>query len=444
MTSDFTRIESVFHAALEESPDSRESLIEEMLGGEPDLRAEVLALLAAHASSGPFDDIMSALGISLAQSAQAVTPESLAGQRIGPYALERLLGHGGMGSVYLAARADGQFTQHVALKLHRGDTAFADRAAQNRLIAERQILARLSHPNIARLFDGGVTEDGRPYFVMEYVQGERIDSYCDRNRLGVAARLRFFTAVCDAVQYAHRNLVVHRDLKPSNILVTADGHVKLLDFGIAKVVSDEPAFERGVTAPGLRSLTPDYASPEQISGQPVTTTSDVYQLGLVLYELLSGRRALRLTSLSLPDVQRSVVSGIRRAPSAAIRDAESTAADGATSAEEIALARGLTPERLQRQLSGDLDSIVLTAARPEPDARYGSANDLAADIQRYLEGRPVRARRATLLYRALRFVRRNPITLAGATLVLFLTVSYASSLARESRRTARERDRAER
>jgi serine/threonine protein kinase/tetratricopeptide (TPR) repeat protein len=369
---------------------------------------------------------------------EAAQPE----RRIGPYRVLRELGHGGMGTVYLAARADDQYQKRVAIKVVRGlDSAEVIRHFRR----ERQILAGLDHPNIARLLDGGTTDDGLPYFVMEHVEGEPIDRFCDERRLTVHERLGLFRGVCEAVQHAHRNLVVHRDLKPGNIFVTRDGVPKLMDFGIAKllnpdVVGDAP------TATGL-AMTPEYASPEQARGGTITTATDVYSLGVVLYELLTGHRPYRLRTREPLEVLKAVCEEEPERPSTAVgRTEERTLVDGTTqamTAETVSRTREGTPDRLRRRLRGDLDNIVLMALRKEPPRRYGSVEALSEDIRRYLEGRPVTAHKATAWYRASKFVRRNAVGVAAGTALLLLAVGFGVTMAVLSARVATERDRAE-
>ena len=374
------------------------------------------------------------------------------GRRIGPYLVSEEVGHGGMGVVYRAERSDGQFQQRVALKvLPRG--LESDQAIR-RFLDERQILASLTHPGIARLLDGGVTDDELPYFAMEYVEGTSIDRYCDELRLGIEGRLRLFASVCDAVQYAHQNLVVHRDLKPSNILVTAGGAVKLLDFGIAKLLSNDTpdrasaATMADLTRSGGRWLTPRYASPEQISGAAVTTVSDVYTLGVLLYELLTGHSPYRLASLTPSELFRAVCEEEPARPSVAVLRTESvTRGDGSTSSavpEEVASARGLRPDRLARLLRGDLDTIVLMAMQKDPGRRYASAGALADDVRRHLTGQLVLARPDTLGYRVSKFVRRHRVAvIAGGALAASLVIG-AAGIAWQSAVASRERVRAER
>ena len=348
-----------------------------------------------------------------------------------------------MGTVYLAARADDQYHKQVAIKVVRG---LDGTEIVRHLRRERQILAGLEHPNIARLLDGGTTDDGLPYFAMQYVEGVPIDRFCDDGKLSVQERLRLFQGVCAAVQYAHRNLVVHRDIKPGNILVTTEGVPKLMDFGIAKLLNPEIAGE-APTASGL-AMTPDYASPEQARGGVITTATDVYSLGVVLYELLTGHRPYRLKSRDPLEVLKAVCEEEPERPSTAVgRAEERTQSDGtiqATTAESVSRTREGTPDRLRRRLRGDLDNIVLMALRKEPQRRYGSVEALSEDVRRHLEGLPVRAHKATAWYWTSKFVRRNALGVAAGVTLLLLIVGYGVTMAVLSARVAAERDRAER
>lgn len=371
------------------------------------------------------------------------SPAAAAERKVGAYRILRELGHGGMGTVFLAVRADDQYQKRVALKVVRGlDSA----EVVARFRRERQILAALDHPNIARLLDGGVTEDGLPYFVMEHVEGLPIDRYCDEQTLPPAARLRLFLGVCAAVQYAHRNLVVHRDLKPANILVTTEGVPKLLDFGIAKFLNPD----LGLEAPTGTALvmTPEYASPEQVRGTPVTTASDVYSLGVILYELLTGHRPYRLASLDPLDVLKAVCEAEPERPSTAVGRREEQLLTGGrhvtTTPAGVSRARDSTPERLRRRLRGDLDNIVLMALRKESQRRYGSVEALANDLRRHLEGLPVSARKSTAWYRVSKFAQRNASGVAFVAALFALTLGFALVTALQARRVSRERDRAER
>jgi serine/threonine protein kinase len=360
----------------------------------------------------------------------------MTGDRIGQYRLLRTLGVGGMGEVFLAERADAEFEQQVAIKVVHGGAA--TQGVQSRLKIERQILAQLDHPNIAHLLDGGSLPDGTVYIVMEYVDGVPIDAYCDENRLDVAARLKLFQTVCAAVHYAHQNLIVHRDLKPSNILVTAAGVPKLLDFGIAKLLDERQAGHHtlAVTHADIRVMTPDHASPEQVRGQTITTSSDVYVLGVLLYKLLTGSSPFVISSMRLTDIERAICERDPLLPSLTIKSADSAQARG------IMEARSSTANRLRRTLGGDLDNIVLMAMRKEPERRYGSSQQMASDIQRYLDGKPVIAHRDTLSYRSLKFVSRHWLPVAAGAGAVFLILAFAMTTYVQSLRIAAERDRA--
>jgi serine/threonine protein kinase/Tfp pilus assembly protein PilF len=356
------------------------------------------------------------------------------GDRIGHYRVLRTLGVGGMGEVFLAERADAEFEQQVAIKVVHGGTA--TRGVHSRLKIERQILAQLDHPNIAHLMDGGSLPDGTAYIVMEYVDGIPIDAFCDSNRLDIAARLKLFQVVCAAVHYAHQNLIVHRDLKPSNILVTAAGVPKLLDFGIAKLLDDRQAMHHtlAVTHADIRVMTPDHASPEQVRGHAITTSSDVYVLGVLLYKLLAGTGPFFIASMRLTDIERAICEKDPPLPSHCVNTDESDILG-------IAKARNTTAGRLRRTLRGDLDNIVLMAMRKEPERRYGSSQQMAGDIQRYLEGKPVIARRDTLSYRSAKFVRRHWLPVAAGVSAVFMILAFAATTYMQSLRIAAERDR---
>src|SRR5258708_786148 len=357
------------------------------------------------------------------------------GDRIGAYGVVRPLGVGGMGEGFLAERADAEFEQQVAIKVVYGG-AIA-RNVQSRLRIERQILGELDHPNIAHLLDGGSLPDGTAYIVMEYVDGMPIDAFCDSNRLDIVARLKLFQTVCAAVHYAHQNLIVHRDLKPSNILVTAPGVPKLLDFGIAKLLDERQAGHHtlAVTHADIRVMTPDHASPEQVRGHAITTSSDVYVLGVLLYRLLAGTGPFFIPSMRLADIERAICEKDPPLPSHAVSMDDSADACG------IADARGTGAHRLRRILRGDLDNIVIMAMRKEPERRYGSAQQMASDIQRYLEGKPVIARRDTMSYRTAKFVSRHWLPVTAGVSAAFLILAFATTTYVQSLRIAAERDR---
>lgn len=354
--------------------------------------------------------------------------------RIGPYRVVRQIGEGGMGEVLLAERDQADFKQQVAIKLVR--RGVLSRQIQGRLKIERQILASLAHPNIARLLDGGTTTEGAPYIVMEYVDGVPIDVYCDQQRLTIEQRLKLFQTVCSAVHYAHQNLVVHRDLKPSNILVKADGTPTLLDFGIAKLLDDRYAMHTlAMTQADVRLLTPDHASPEQVLGLPITTASDTYVLGVLLYELLVGRRPFSFNANRLSEVERAICEESPVTPSELLAHMRDQAELG-----KLADARSTSPSKLRRTLVGDLDNIVLMAMRKEPDRRYSSVEQLASDIERFLVGLPIVARADTWTYRTQKFVRRHTV---GVGLSLALGVSllaFAATSFIQAERIAEERD----
>lgn len=449
------QVKAILDAAHDVDARDRTRLLAESYAGDEELRREVESLLGYEASAAEFIEESA-----LARAAQSFAEDEeidAAGRRIGQYVIEREIGRGGMGVVYLAARAN-DYTQRVAIKvIKRGmDTDFILR----RFRTERQILASLEHPNIARLLDGGTTEDGLPFFVMEYVEGVAIDDYCAAHHLSIEERLGLFLDVCAAVSYAHRHLVVHRDLKPSNILVTADGAPKLLDFGIAKLVDADKA---QATETAMRLMTPEYAAPEQARGASVTTASDVYALGVVLYELLAGQRPYNFTSRSAEEIRRLITEREPVPPSAAVSRAVSRAAstheradavsgeakDAATNPASEAKATNRISDdegerrRWHRRLRGDLDNIVLMAMRKEPARRYASVEHFAEDIRRHLQGLIVRARPDTLHYRATKFVGRNRVGVIAASLVLCALLVGMTTSVWQARVAQAERARAE-
>lgn len=414
------RIEALFHQASALEPGDRSSFLREQCADDTGLRRDVERLLEHDEAGEAFLDrppwkpaITSVASIVADESDPVATP----GAEVGRYRLLEPIASGGMGTVWRAERIDGQFERHVAIKLiKRGmDTD----EILHRFRNERQLLANFAHPNIARLLDGGATADGRPYLVMEFIDGVPIDRYCAEHGLSIPDRLRLFRRVCAAVHEAHKNLIVHRDLKPSNILVTAEGEPKLLDFGIAKVLSPGASDRAVMTATGLRMLTPRYASPEQIQGRPITTESDVYSLGVILYELLTGCRPYQVTTDSRHELERAVLTHEPTRPSIIITRASDTAACGAPE---------LSRSRLRRTLAGDLDTIVLTAMRKEPNRRYGSAEELASDIARHLRNDPIAARPDTWRYRTSKFVKRNRTgVVAAAALCAVVAAGLATT-----------------
>ena len=426
------RLQELFHAAADLDPPQQAAYLDEACGGDAELRREAEALLAAR----PDAESLAAEVERVASSALAGA--RLVGARLGPYRVVKEVGQGGMGRVYLAYRDDDQFQRRVAVKL--ADAAHAPDVLE-RFRSERRILAALDHPNIARLLDGGTTEEGVPYLVLEYVEGEPIDRYCDVRQLGVEDRLQIFRTVCSAVHYAHQNLVVHRDLKPPNVLATPEGIPKLLDFGIAKLLRPELLGQAPALTTALhRPMTPEYASPEQVRGETVTTASDIYSLGVLLYELLTGCRPLRLDGQGAA-IER-IVSEVEPEPpsKAALRPAEGTT--GRTPVDR-SRDRGTTPDRLSRRLAGDLDNIVMMALRKAPARRYASAEQLAEDLRRTTDGLPVRARKDTVRYRVGKFVRRNRYGVGTALLFLALVVGFGINRAQAARDLAKERDRAQ-
>jgi serine/threonine protein kinase/tetratricopeptide (TPR) repeat protein len=404
----WNRIKEAVHACLELKPEERQDGIRSACDGEPILMAEVQSLLDSYEHAGNFLESPSIDADSLVEA----EPENLTGSRIGNYQISAMIAHGGMGTVYKAVRADDQFRKQVAIKLIRSgfDSSFIVR----RFKAERQILANFDQPNIARLLDGGSTSDGRPYLVMEYVDGEPIDVYCVSRKLSTDDRLRLFRQVCAAVQFAHQNLVIHRDLKPSNILVTADGVPKLLDFGIAKILDPAQAGieDSSATVTVAQMMTPEYASPEQFQGGPFTTATDVYSLGVVLYRLLTGCWPYRTSTHSQQEIAKAICEQEPEKPSTAIGRTGDLVGDQ----------RGERVEKLRSRLEGDLDNILLKALRKEPERRYASVEQFSEDIRRYLAGLPVIARKDTLRYRTAKFVSRHKGGIAATAGVLALLV----------------------
>jgi serine/threonine protein kinase/tetratricopeptide (TPR) repeat protein len=425
------RVQSLFSAALEQSPSERDFFLRNECAGDEDLYHEVISLLQADS------DGHSILEGSAVDAVGLPGDVSLEGKLVGVYRIAKQVGAGGMGAVYLAERADGQFEQKVALKfIKRG---MDSEEILRRFQSERQILAQLQHPNVARLLDGGITEDGLPYFTMEYVEGQPIDVYCDSHEHTIEERLHLFQTVCSTVQYAHRNLVVHRDLKPSNIMVTEDGTLKLLDFGISKVLTstEDAAEATGLTRLGLKIMTPEYASPEQARGEPVTTTSDVYSLGIILYELLTGHRPYKFPTRSPIEIENVIHTTEPKKPSTIVQQTETDESGTTTTPELISRTRRTLPEKLRKRLAGDLDNICMKALRKEPEQRYTSADQLLQDITAHLNGQPVSARPATVGYRLQKFVRRHK---AGVLTAATVFAVVAGLVAFYTTRLAEERD----
>ena len=430
------RVTQLLDEAIALSDSERSPYLDHACGADSELRREVESLLSSHQRAGT--GFLKSPAITLQKGAQ---PAPLrVGRRIGAFQIVEEVGQGGMGEVFRAVRADGHYTKEVAIKLVRGgfDTAFV----LERFRTERQILATLDHPNIARLLDGGTTEDGIPYLVMELIEGTRIDSFCDERKLSISQRLQLFLQVCAAVQYAHQRLVIHRDIKPGNILVTKEGVPKLLDFGIAKIL--DPAAETEATL--ARPMTPEYASPEQIRGEPITTASDVYSLGVVLYQLLTGRSPYRAgaatpheLSVAIAETEPQRASMVVAQPNTVLPDTGDTKG----SADLLSSAREGSPAKLRRRLLGDLDNILLMALRKEPQRRYGSVQQFAEDISRHLEGLPITASKGSWRYRAGKFVTRNKVAVTATAAVILALLGGIVMTTRQVRIARAERARAE-
>ncbi len=429
------RLSPYLDEALEVDPEQRPAWLESLAERDPGVAADLRTLLAGCEA---IED--SAFLEGVVQVGLRPAPLSLAGEVLGPYRLVSLIGQGGMGSVWLAERCDGRFEGHAAVKLL--NVAVIDRASEERFRREGNILARLTHPNIARLSDAGVSPAGQPYLVLEYVDGQPIDHYCDAHALSIDARLRLFLDVLEAVTHAHANLVVHRDIKPGNVLVSVAGHVKLLDFGIAKLLENDDApgdGTRSETAALTRdawAATPQYAAPEQLAGGTVTTATDVYALGVLLYVLLTGKHPAGAAARSPATLMHAIMEVAPRRPSDAVSQPETPDVP-----LTHAIRCGTTPARLRRQLRGDLDTIVAKALKKDAEERYASVTALADDIRRFLRNEPITARRDTLAYRTVTFVRRNAaaVTASAAVIVLLAGLTTYHTIRLET-----ERDRAQR
>jgi serine/threonine-protein kinase len=426
----YQRVKEIFHAAAGVEPSSRGKVLDEACNGDDVLREEVESLLSFEERAEEFIERSAfTAGARLLTSGSV---DSLRGRRIGQYSLLAEIGHGGMGVVYRAARADDQFKKEVAIKIVR--IGLDTEETRRRFSYERQILASLDHPHIAKLLDAGTTEEGLPYLVMDAVEGKAIDDFCNEKQLSTKARLELFQLVCGAVQFAHQRLVIHRDIKPGNILVTENGTPKLLDFGIAKLL--DPSFSNGLgnTATDLRVMTPEYASPEQVMGKEITTASDVYSLGVLLYELLTGYRPYRVNSNRPGELVRAIsdqepfkpsetisrhVKGDKRAPVAASGDRDRA-----------------------KELRGDLDNIVLMAIQKDAERRYASVAEFSEDIRRHLNGLPVIARPDTITYRTRKFVNRHRLGVAAAAMILVALIAGVVATAWQARVAARQRDQA--
>jgi non-specific serine/threonine protein kinase/serine/threonine-protein kinase len=432
------KIKTVLQTALELPPEARGDFLDSECVGQVSVRSEVESLLRAHEQDQAFLEQPAA--VDAEEFAARTAPPARIGQRLGPYKLLEEIGEGGMGAVYRAVRADGLYDKQVAIKLLR--SGLSTEFFASRFRDERQILAGLEHPNIARLLDGGVTEEGLPYVVLEFVPGVPIDEYYSRHDLSITERLKLFRTVCSAVQYAHQNLVVHRDLKPGNILVTEDGIPKLLDFGIAKILDpqqEEAGRDRTLTV--MRIMTPDFASPEQVRGDSITTATDVYSLGVILYVLLTGQRPYRLSSTSPHEIIKVICDTDPKKPSTAAArfdKGENALKEQALAGAGERTALNSKRQKLGRALKGDLDNIVLKALRKEPERRYATVEQFSEDVRRHLEHLPVIARKDTPGYRASKFVLRHKAGVAAAVVVA-LTLLVALVITIREERIAQRR-----
>jgi len=464
----WSEISDVLDRALDRAPEDPASVLDAVCP-DPDLRAEVRAFLEAEGEADTFltrdaadhaadmlgttefgnrlaEDLAQAFGDASGPGDSGVEFELDEGTRLGVYRVTGVIGRGGMSTVYRAERADGQFEQVVAIKLLR---RVLGTDAVRRFRAERQILASLDHPHVARVLDGGTTENGQPYLVIEHVEGRPITTYCDEERLSVDDRLELFQRVAEAVQHAHQNLIVHRDIKPSNILVTGQGTVKLLDFGIAKVL-EESAHRERVDAPSTRTgfnlMTPEYAAPEQVRSETITTATDVYALGILLYELLTGHRPYQLRQRSAYEIVRAVCETEPTRPSTIIRETRAVGPPSATqkiTPKDVSTARRTSVPELRRRLRGDLDAIILRALRKDPDDRYRTADAMAEDLRRYQSDEPVDARTGSWRYRLRKHVQRNRSAVAVVAVAVLLLAAYAATVTWQARRIAAERDKAQ-
>ncbi len=440
---DWKKIKSIFESAIELPYNQRHDFVDKECLGNESIKQEVEALLFAFENSGSF---LEEPGIDFTYLQNIDEDDLFIGKQFGAYKIEKKIGTGGMAYVYLARRADNEFEQTAALKIiKRGmDTDEIVRRFKH----ERQTLANLDHPNIAKIIDGGTSDDGLPFFVMEYIDGIPITEYCDLNKLSVDQRLELFIKVCSAVNYAHQNLIVHRDLKPSNILITSDGTPKLLDFGIAKLLSEEQnANTMALTRDGSKLMTVEYASPEQVKGGKITTASDIYSLGVLLYELLTGHLPYSFKNKFPHEVEKVITSVNPEKPSTIIAKSSKTITEDGevseVSAEEISILRNSNVEKLKRRLSGDIDNIILMALKKEPERRYNSVQQLAEDIHHYIEGRPVSAHSDTILYRTSKFVNRHKIGIAVFLIINLLIIGSVVAIIWQANIAAKERDNAE-
>jgi eukaryotic-like serine/threonine-protein kinase len=435
------RIKEIFETALEKNLNDRKVYLDTECAGDPSIRSEVDSLLLAHRSTTKFLETQIINTDFFSESDAESDP--LLGKEFRSYKIEKRIGSGGMASVYLASRIDKEFEKKVAIKfIKRGmDT---DEIIK-RFKTERNALANLDHPNIGMILDGGTTDDGLPYFIMEYIDGKPIDEFCADKKLSIKERLILFRKVCEAVQYAHQNLIVHRDLKPSNILVNEDGHPKLLDFGIAKILSsDDSKEETKLTKIGTRIMTLEYASPEQVKGAKITTASDIYSLGVMLYELLTGCRPYKFKDRPPNEAEKIITSEHPVKPSSAVKYFNSENEND----EELRISfdpknwKEENSSRLSKHLAGDLDNIILMALRKEPERRYSSVSQFSEDIKRYLKALPVHAHKDSIGYRTTKFIRRHKIAVASSAVIFILLITSIILVAWQANVAANERDKA--
>jgi eukaryotic-like serine/threonine-protein kinase len=435
------RIKEIFETALEKNLNDRKAYLDTECAGDPSIRSEVDSLLLAHRSTTKFLETQIINTDFFSESDAESDP--LLGKEFRSYKIEKRIGSGGMASVYLASRIDKEFEKKVAIKfIKRGmDT---DEIIK-RFKTERNALANLDHPNIGMILDGGTTDDGLPYFIMEYIDGKPIDEFCADKKLSIKERLILFRKVCEAVQYAHQNLIVHRDLKPSNILVNEDGHPKLLDFGIAKILSsDDSKEETKLTKIGTRIMTLEYASPEQVKGAKITTASDIYSLGVMLYELLTGCRPYKFKDRPPNEAEKIITSEHPVKPSSAVKYFNSENEND----EELRISfdpknwKEENSSRLSKHLAGDLDNIILMALRKEPERRYSSVSQFSEDIKRYLKALPVHAHKDSIGYRTTKFIRRHKIAVASSAVIFILLITSIILVAWQANVAANERDKA--
>ncbi|MEJ2613786.1 MAG: serine/threonine-protein kinase [Ignavibacteriaceae bacterium] len=436
--NDWDKLKALFQKAIELSPEERKPFLEEQCRDNPELRKEIEALISAQGKSGGLLDITSI------QSGEQDSPNDssglFVGMTIGKYKVEKKIGDGGMSVVYSAVRADEHFTRRVAIKFIKRGMDTED--IIKRFKIEQQTLAALNHPNIARIIDGGTTANGLPYFVMELIEGEPVDKYCMKEKLSITDKLKLFQNVCSAVQYAHQNLVIHRDIKPGNIFVTSDGTPKLLDFGIAKLLNSSEG-QTNLTRTGFRVMTLEYASPEQLKGVQITTSTDIYSLGVVLYELLTGSFPYKFNNTLPYEVERVICTTEPEKPSTAVRKTIEKFHKGKNN---ILLSSGFENKnykKVRRRLAGDIDNIVLKAMQKEPYRRYSSVEQFSEDINRHLTGLPIIARRNSIGYRSKKFYERHRVGVTASVIILLLIIAGAVGIVYQSKVAADERDKAQ-